>query len=57
MGLENALRLFVIGPDSPETPVTERILVMREGGRTMSRSALGEVVSGWPPASRVSSRS
>ena len=57
MGLENALRLFVIGPESPETPVTERILVMREGGRTMSRSALGEVVSGWPPASRVSSRS
>jgi hypothetical protein len=34
-----------------------RSLEMREGGRTMSRKALGEVVSGCPPESRVSSRS
>src|SRR5712671_7934506 len=31
-------------------PVTERILVMRDGGRTMSRSTFGGVVSGCPPA-------
>lgn len=57
MGLENALILLVDGPESPDTPVTERILVMSEGGRTMSRRAFGEVVSGCPPASSVSSRS
>jgi len=42
------------------TPGAERFassLEMREGGRTMSRRAFGEVVSGWPPESRVSSRS
>jgi hypothetical protein len=41
-------------------PGAERLassLEMSEGGRTMSRRALGEVVSGWPPESRVSSRS
>jgi len=32
-------------------------LDMSEGGRTISRRAFGEVVSGWPPESRVSSRS
>lgn len=32
-------------------------LLSSEGGRTMSRSALVEVVNGWPLESRVSSRS
>jgi len=43
MGLENALRLSVVGPESPETAETERILVVGEGGRTTSCSASGEV--------------
>jgi len=43
MGLENALRLSVVGPKSLEMAETERILVVGEGGRTMSCSASGEV--------------
>jgi len=43
MGLENVLRLSVVGPKSPETVETERILVVGEGGRTMSCSASREV--------------
>ena len=38
-------------------PATERSFERRDGGRTMSRSILGEVVSGWPPESSVSSSS
>ena len=38
-------------------PATERSFDRRDGGRTMSRSILGEVVSGWPPESSVSSSS
>jgi hypothetical protein len=38
-------------------PATLRSLVISEGGRTMSRKALGEVVNGFPPASKVSSKS
>ena len=41
----------------PDTPATDSTLCKRVGGRTISRSALGEVVRGCPPASRVSSRS
>jgi len=43
MGLENALRLSVVGPESPEMVETERILVVGEGGRTTSCSASREV--------------
>jgi len=43
MGLENALRLSVVGPESPEMVETERILVVGEGGRTTSCSVSGEV--------------
>ena len=52
------------GPPEPElivevtfAPATLRSLESKEGGRTMSRRALGYVVNGWPPESRVSSRS
>lgn len=38
-------------------PATFNSFVRREGGRTISRNALGEVVSGWPPESKVSSKS
>lgn len=38
-------------------PATLRSLLRREGGNTISRSALGEVVKGWPPESKVSSKS
>lgn len=38
-------------------PATERILERRVGGRTISRRALVDVVSGCPPESSVSSRS
>jgi hypothetical protein len=38
-------------------PATLRSLDRRDGGRTMSRRAFGEVVKGCPPESRVSSRS
>ena len=41
----------------PDTPATESTLWRSEGGKTMSRRAFGEVVRGWPPESRVSSRS
>ena len=43
MGLENALRLSVVGPESLETVEIERILVVGEGGRTTSCGASGEV--------------
>jgi len=43
MGLENALRLSVVGPESLEMVETEKILVVGEGGRTTSCSASGEV--------------
>jgi hypothetical protein len=38
-------------------PVTLSNLFKREGGSTISRRALDEVVKGWPPASSVSSNS
>ena len=38
-----------------DTPATESILCKRDGGITISRSALGYVVDGCPPASSVSS--
>ena len=38
-------------------PATLSSLLRSEGGSTMSRSALRDVVKGWPPESRVSSRS
>ena len=43
MGLENVLRLSVVGPKSLEMVETERILVVGEGGRTTSCSASREV--------------
>lgn len=42
---------------SPATPVAVKIFWSSDGGRTMSRSWLGEVVFGYPIESRVSSRS
>ncbi len=38
-------------------PATLSSVLRREGGNTMSLSAFGDVVKGWPPESRVSSRS
>lgn len=38
-------------------PATASSFVRSDGGRTMSRRALGDVVRGWPLESRVSSSS
>ena len=38
-------------------PATLRSLLRREGGNTISRRAFGAVVRGWPPESKVSSKS
>ena len=38
-------------------PATLSSLLRREGGNTISLSAFGAVVRGWPPESKVSSKS
>ena len=44
-------------PSEPGVATLARSLEKSEGGRTMSRRALVDVVDGWPPESSVSSRS
>lgn len=57
IGLEKGVEFPVDVFAKPDTPVTVSIFCSKDGGSTMSLSAFGVVVLGYPIESKVSSRS